>query len=89
MKKLIGSINLISKNGQYRIHQFNDGNAMPQVEMVKVENNIEVRVKNVYGELKKLNDELLLKIDCSPSHRKHPLNTREFADQLIKRYQKS
>ncbi|MBX0314665.1 hypothetical protein [Planococcus glaciei] len=87
MKTLINNIDVTSVNGQYRFYQYNDGNPLPQIELFKIENNKEVMMKNVLGEVKKLNEEFLFKIDFHPKNRKHPLNTREFSDKFIKSYQ--
>lgn len=41
----------------------------------------------MYGELRKLNEEFSYKIEFNPSHRIQ-LNTREFGNEFIKKFQK-
>ena len=59
---------------------------MPQIELYKISGEKEIAVQNVYGEVKKLNDEFKFQIKCSPENRKSPLNTREFSDKFIREY---
>ncbi|MEI4770484.1 hypothetical protein WAX74_12640 [Psychrobacillus sp. FJAT-51614] len=85
MNKLLEKIEVNSMNGMYRIYQYADRNALPKLEIYHVTGGIEAPVKNMYGELKKLNDEFLFKIEYEPKDRTK-LNTREFGKEFIKRF---
>ena len=79
-----------SINGIYRIYQYDDENGPAKIEIYYLLNTQEIPVKNMYSELKKLNDEFSYKsykIDFKPVHRIR-LNTREFGNEFIKRFQK-
>lgn len=86
MKTLISSVEVASTNGEYRFYQYRDGNALPQIELYKLENEKEIKIRNVLGEVKKLNDELNFKIEYAPKNRLNPLNTREFSDKFLRAY---
>lgn len=86
MKKLLSIVEITSVNGVYRFYQYRDKNPLPQIELYKVSEEKEVAIQNVYGEVKKLNDEFKFQIDYAPKNRKSPLNTREFSDKFIKKY---
>lgn len=86
MKKLLSTIEITSVNGVYRFYQYRDKNPLPQIELYKVSGEKEIAIKNVYGEVKKLNDELKFQIEYAPNNRKSPLNTREFSEKFIRAY---
>lgn len=86
MKKLMNTVDVTSVNGVYRFYQFRDGNPLPQIELFKLSGEKEIAVQNVYGELKKLNDEYKFKIKYAPKNRKSSLNTRELSDKFIREY---
>lgn len=86
MKKLFGIVDLKSVNGIYRFYQFRDGNPLPQIELYKLLGEKEIAVQNVYGEVKKLNDEYKFQIKYAPENRKSPLNTRELSDKFLREY---
>lgn len=88
MKKLISTVDVVSKNGVYRFYQYKDGNPLLQVEVFKVEKEKEIKISNVLGETKRLNEEFQFGIEYNPQHRKHPLNTRELSDKFLKIYMK-
>lgn len=83
MKKLLSIVEISSVNGVYRFYQYRDNNPLPQIELYKVADEKEVAIQNVYGEVKKLNDEFKFQIEYTPEHRKSPLNTRELSDKFI------
>lgn len=85
MNKLLETIEVKSLNGLYRIYLFNDGNALPKLVIYKVADGHEVPIKNMYKELKKLNEEVSFGIDYEPTER-IKLNTREFGKEFIKKY---
>ncbi|KGR89846.1 MULTISPECIES: hypothetical protein [Bacillales] len=85
MSKLLKTIEVKSVNGLYRIHQYKDGNALPKLVIYQVVNGHEVPVKNMYGELKRLNEEFSFGIEHEPKERTR-LNTREFGREFIRRY---
>lgn len=85
MKKFLERIEINSKNGLYYFYQYNDGNPLPKLEIYQVVDGIEIPVKNMYGELKKLNDEFSYKIEYEPKDR-IKLNTREFGKEFMKRH---
>ena len=86
MKKLLSTIEVSSVNGIYRFYQYRDENPLPQIELYKVSGEKEIAIQNVYGEVKKLNDEFKFQIEYAPKNRKSPLNTRELSDKFIKEY---
>lgn len=86
MKKLLSTIEVSSVNGVYRFYQYRDANSLPQIELYKISDKKEIAIQNVYGEVKKLNDEFKFQIEYAPNNRKSPLNTREFSDKFIKEY---
>lgn len=86
MKKLLSTIEVSSVNGIYRFYQYRDENPLPQIELYKVSGEKEIAIQNVYGEVKKLNDEFKFQIEYTPKNRKSPLNTRELSDKFIKEY---
>lgn len=85
MNKLLNVIEVKSINGLYRIHQYNDGNALPKLVIYQVLDGHEVPVKNMYKELKRLNEEFSYGIQYEPKDR-IKLNTREFGREFIRRY---
>ncbi|MBB2481343.1 hypothetical protein H5P36_14220 [Bacillus sp. APMAM] len=85
MNKLLEKIEVNSMNGLYRIHLYNDGNALPKLIIYQVADGHEVPVKNMYKELKRLNEEFSYGIQYEPTDR-IKLNTREFGREFIKRY---
>lgn len=85
MNKLLETINVKSVNGLYRIYLFNDGNALPKLVIYHIVNGHEVPVRNMYKELKRLNEEFSFGIEFEPTNRTK-LNTREFGREFIKRY---
>ncbi|MFK5707522.1 hypothetical protein [Lysinibacillus boronitolerans] len=85
MNNLLETIEVKSVNGLYRIHQYNDGNALPKLVIYQVLNGQEVPVKNMYKELKRLNEEFSYGIQYEPKDR-IKLNTREFGKEFIRRY---
>lgn len=86
MKKLISTVDVTSVNGVYRFYQFRDGNPLPQIELYKLSGEKEIAVQNVYGEVKKLNDEYKFQIKYAHENRKSPLNTRELCEKFIREY---
>jgi hypothetical protein len=82
---ILEKVEVNSINGIYRIYQYNDGNPLPKLKICKVTNDVDVPVKNTYGELKRLNDEFSFKIDYEPKNRTK-LNTREFGKIFIIRF---
>jgi hypothetical protein len=88
MNQLLEMIEVNSNNGLYRIYQHADGNPLLKLSIFQVINGIEVPVKNMYGELKRLNNELSLNIDFEPKNR-IKLNTREFGNEFIKRFKQT
>jgi hypothetical protein len=85
MDKLLTKLEVKSVNGTYYLYQFLDSNPLPRIELYLVSNDKETKISNVYGELRKLNEEFSLRIQYEPSHRTK-LNTREFAKAFIDRY---
>jgi hypothetical protein len=85
MDKLLTKLEVKSVNGTYYFYQFLDSNPLPRIELYLVSNDKETKISNVYGELRKLNEEFSLRIQYEPSHRTK-LNTREFAKVFIDRY---
>lgn len=85
MNKLLEKIEVNSINGLYRIYQYDDGNALPKLVICQVTVANETPVKNMYKELKRLNEEFSFQIEYEPTDR-IKLNTREFGRELIKRY---
>ncbi|MBB6446731.1 hypothetical protein [Bacillus benzoevorans] len=85
MDKLLETIEVNSANGLYRIYLFSDNNPLPRLEIHKIDNGIETHVKNMYGELKRLNEEFSFGIEYEPKDRTR-LNTREFGREFIRRY---
>lgn len=66
MNKLLETIEVDSVNGLYRIHQYNDGNALPKLVIYHVVNGHEVPVRNMYKELKRLNEEFSFGLEYEP-----------------------
>ena len=62
MEKLLKSLDVNSVNGLYRMYQYNDGNPLPKLVITKITKDVELQVRNMYGELKKLNNEFTLKL---------------------------
>ncbi|MED3575857.1 hypothetical protein [Cytobacillus praedii] len=85
MNKLLETIEVKSLKGLYRIYLFNDGNALPKLVIYQVADGHEVSVKNMYKELKRLNEEFSYGIQYEPKDR-IKLNTREFGREFVKRY---
>ncbi|MGQ4666662.1 hypothetical protein ACUIJN_12665 [Metabacillus halosaccharovorans] len=85
MNSLLEVIEVKSINGIYKIFQYDDGNALPKLVIYHVVNGHEVPVKNMYKELKRLNEEFSYGIQYEPTDR-IKLNTREFGREFIKRY---
>jgi hypothetical protein len=85
MNKLLETIQVKSVNGLYRIHLFDDGNALPKLVIYQEADGHETPVKNMYKELKRLNEEFSYGIEYEPTDR-IKLNTREFGREFIKRY---
>lgn len=85
MNKLLETIEVKSVNGLYRIYQYDDGNALPKLVIYQVTDEHEVPVKNMYKELKRLNEEFSFGIEYEPTDR-IKLNTREFGRDFVKRY---
>jgi hypothetical protein len=85
LNKLLDAIEVKSINGLYRIHLYNDGNALPKLVIYQVNGEHEAPVKNMYNELKRLNEEFSYGIQYEPQDR-IKLNTREFGREFIKRY---
>lgn len=85
MNKLLEVIEVKSINGIYKIFQYDDGNALPKLVIYQLADGREVPVKNMYKELKRLNEEFSFGIDYEPIDRIE-LNTREFGREFIKRY---
>lgn len=86
MKKLLSTIEITSVNGVYRFYQYRDKNPLPRIELYRISGEKEITIQNVYGEVKKLNEEFKFQIDYAPKNRKSPLNTRELSDKFIKEY---
>ncbi|WP_038702843.1 hypothetical protein [Planococcus sp. PAMC 21323] len=86
MKKLMSTVDVTSVNGAYRFYQYRDSNALPQIELYKIEGEKEITISNVLGEVKKLNDEFKFQIEYAPKNRKSTLNTREFTEKFISLY---
>lgn len=89
MKKLLSTIDITSVNGVYRFYQYRDANPLPQIELYKVSGEKEIAIQNVYGEVKKLNDEFKFQIEHAPKNRKSPLNTRELSEKFIREYNRN
>lgn len=89
MKKLLSIVEISSVNGVYRFYQYRDNNPLPQIELYKVSDEKEIAIQNVYGEVKKLNDEFKFQIEYAPGHRKSPLNTRELSEKFIGEYNRN
>jgi hypothetical protein len=85
MNQLLEIVEVKSINGLYRIYQYADRNPLPKLEIYQVIDGIEQHVKNMYGELKRLNDEFSLRIQYEPKDR-IKLNTREFGNEFIKQF---
>ena len=85
MSKLLEVIEVKSINGIYKIFQYDDGNALPKLVIYQVADGNETPVKNMYKELKSLNEEFSFEIEYEPSDRTK-LNTREFGREFIRRY---
>ncbi|MBO1513519.1 hypothetical protein [Metabacillus bambusae] len=85
MNKLLDTIEVKSINGFYRIHLYDDGNALPKLAIYQVADGNETPVRNMYKELKRLNEEFSYGIEYEPKDR-IKLNTREFGREFIKRY---
>jgi hypothetical protein len=85
MDKFLTKFEIKSVNGTYYLYQFSDSNPLPRIELYLVSNDKESKISNVYGELRKLNEEFSLKIQYEPTHRTR-LNTREFAMAFIDRF---
>lgn len=85
MNKLLETIEINSINGLYRIYLFSDNNPLPRLEICKIDNEIETPVKNMYGELKRLNEAFSFGIEYEPKERTR-LNTREFGRDFIRHY---
>ena len=85
LDKLLEKIEVHSMNGLYRIHLYNDGNALPKLVIFQVADGNETPVKNMYRELKRLNEEFSFGIEYVPSDRTK-LNTREFGREFIRCY---
>ena len=83
----MAKIEVHSNNGIYRVYQYDDGNGPAKIEIYEVLNTQVKPVKNMDSVLKKLNDEFSYKIDFNPVYRIR-LNTREFGNEFIKRFQK-
>lgn len=86
MKKLLSTIEITSVNGVYRFYQYRDKNPLPRIELYRISGEKEITIQNVYGEVKKLNEEFKFQIDYAPKNRKSPLNTRELSNKFIKEY---
>lgn len=86
MKKLLSAIDVTSVNGTYRFYQYRDSNALPQIELYKIDGEKEITIGNVLGEVKKLNEEFKFQIEYAPKNRKSSLNTREFTEKFISLY---
>lgn len=85
MNKLLETIEVKSVNGLYRIYLFSDNNPLPRLEIHKIDNGNETPVKNMYGELKRFNEEFSFGIKYEPEERTR-LNTREFGREFIRCY---
>jgi len=85
MNKLMEVLEVKSINGIYQIFRYDDGNALPKIVIYHVDNGHETPVKNMYKELKRLNEEFSFEIEYEPKERTR-LNTREFGREFIKRY---
>lgn len=85
MDKLLETIEVNSNNGLYRIYLFSDNNPLLRLEIYKIDNGIETPVKNMYRELKRLNEEFSFRIEYEPKERTR-LNTREFGREFIRRH---
>ncbi|MTT31485.1 hypothetical protein GMB86_05555 [Terrilactibacillus sp. BCM23-1] len=85
MNKLLETIEVKSVNGLYRIYLFNDGNALPKLVIYQVADGNETLVKNMYRELKRLNEEFSFGVEYEPKDR-IKLNTREFGREFIKKF---
>lgn len=85
MNKLLEIIEVKSINGFYRIHLYDDGNVLPKLVIFQVADGNEIHVKNMYRELKRLNEEFSFRIEYEPSNRTK-LNTREFGREFIRCY---
>ena len=83
MGKLLNTIDFDSINGHYRFYIYEDKNPLPKYRLVKINEEKELTVNNIYEELRLLNEELHLEIDYEPSHRKTNFNTREFSTKFI------
>lgn len=86
MKTLITIVDVKSVNGEYRFYQYRDRNPLPQIELYKIVEEKEIAIRNVFGEVRKLNEEFNFRIKYAPENRKSPLNTRELSDKFIKEY---
>ncbi|PLR70318.1 hypothetical protein [Bacillus sp. UMB0728] len=85
MNKLLEVIEVKSINGIYQIFQYDDGNALPKLVIYQVADGNEILVKNMYRELKRLNEEFSFGVEYEPNDR-IKLNTREFGREFIKRF---
>lgn len=83
MGKLLNTIDFDSINGHYRFYIYEDKHPLPKYKLVKINEEKELTVNNIYEELRLLNEELYLEIDYEPSHRKTNLNTREFSTKFL------
>lgn len=83
MEKLLNTIDFDSLNGHYRFYIYEDRNPLSKYKLVKISEGNELTVKNIYEELRLLNEELHMEIDSMPSHRSTKFNTREFATKFI------
>lgn len=88
LKSFLEKVEINSANGLYHIYQYDDGNALPKLEIYKVTNGTETPVNNMYGELIRLNNEFLFNIEYEPTDRIR-LNTREFGKKFINRFKKN
>ena len=84
MEKFIHTFEFDSKNGKYRFYIYKDKNPLPKYKLFKMIEGNELLVKNLYNELRFLNQELRLNIENRPSNRLTQLNSREFATCFIK-----
>lgn len=85
MNKLLEVIEVKSINGIYQIFQYDDGNTLPKLVIYQVADGNEILVKNMYRELKRLNEEFSFGVEYEPNDR-IKLNTREFGREFIKRF---
>jgi hypothetical protein len=85
MNKLLEVIEVKSINGIYQIFQYDDGNALPKLVIYQVADGNGILVKNMYRELKRLNEEFSFGVEYEPNDR-IKLNTREFGREFIKRF---